>query len=139
MLVFTNDDVIAATSGNNKILLLVKVKQTFNLTKAVKLAYQKDKLYSKILEKPKAHALFGCKDGLIFTKNLLKWDMLCVPCGAFQNGRQVVEIIIDHSHTIISQNGQLETTQYFRRYSSWMSIVQDIEAFCTSCSACAAC
>ena len=68
VLVSNNDDVATTTSGNDKILLLVKVKQTFNLTKAVKHTYQKDKLYSRILEKPKAHALFGCKDGLIFTR-----------------------------------------------------------------------
>ena len=94
MLVSDDNIIIATTSGNNKTLLIVKVKQTFNLTKAVKLAYQRDKLYSKILEKPKAHTLFGCKDGLIFTKNLLKWDILCVPCDIFQNGRWVIKIII---------------------------------------------
>ena len=80
MLVSDNNDVIATTSENNKTSLLIKVEQTFNLTKAVKHIYRKDKLYSKILEKPKAHTLFGCKDSLIFTKNLLKWDMLCVYC-----------------------------------------------------------
>ena len=71
MLVSGNDDVIATSSRNDKTLLLVKVEQTFNLTKTVKLAYRKDKHYSKILEKPKTHTLFGGKDGLIFTKNLL--------------------------------------------------------------------
>ena len=71
MLGSDDDDVVTTTSGNDKTLLIVKVEQTFNLTKAVKLAYQKDKLYSKILEKPKAHTLFGSKDGLIFTKNTM--------------------------------------------------------------------
>ena len=79
--------IVATYSGNDKSLLLVNVQQTFNLTKLVKCAYRSDKLYSKILEKPKAHALFGLKDGLIFTKNLLKQDILCVPHEAFQNGR----------------------------------------------------
>ena len=97
MLVSGNNNVIATSSGNDKALLLVKVEQTFNLTKTVKHAYQKDKLYSKILEKSKAHALFGCKDSLIFTKNLLKQDVLCVPHEAFHNGRWVIEIIIDHT------------------------------------------
>ena len=126
------------TSGNDKTSLLIKVEQTFNLTKAVQHTYQKDKLYSKILGNPKALTLFGCKDGLIFTKNLLKWDVLCVPHEAFQNGRQVIEIIIDHAHTIIGHFSQSKTAQYIRRYFQWMSMAQDVEAFCTSCAACAA-
>ena len=132
-----NNDV-STYSGNDKSSLLVKVQQNFNLTKSVKCAYCSDKFYSKILEKPKAHALFGCKDGLIFTKNLLKQDVLCVPHEAFQKGRWVIKIIIDHAHTIIGHFSQFKTAQYIRRYFWWTSMVQDIEAFCTSCSACAA-
>ena len=63
-----DDDVVAIHSGNDKESLHARIEQSFNLTSKVKQAYRKDKLYSKILEKPKAHALFGCKDGLIFTK-----------------------------------------------------------------------
>ena len=137
-LVSDDDDTRATTSGNYKTSLIVKVKQTFNLTKVVKLAYRKDKLYIRILEKPKAHALFSSEDGLIFTKNLLKQDILCVPREAFQNGRWVIEIIIDHAHLIIGHFGQFKTAQYIRRYFWWTYITQDIEAFCTSCAACAA-
>ena len=46
------------------------------------------------MTKPKAHALFGCKDGLVFTKNLLKQDVLCIPCEAFVKGRRLT----DHNH-----------------------------------------
>ena len=41
MLVSDDNNIVTTTSGNNKTLLLIKVKQTFNLTKAVKHAYQK--------------------------------------------------------------------------------------------------
>ena len=61
MLVSDNNNVAITNAGNDNKLLLVQVEQTFNLTKAVKRAYWKDKLYSKVLEKPRAHALFGCK------------------------------------------------------------------------------
>ena len=73
------------------------IEQSFDLTSKVKQAYRKDKLYSKILEKLKAHALFSCKDGLVFTKNLLKWDILCISREAFVKGRQLIAIIIDHA------------------------------------------
>ena len=81
-----NDDDVAITSGNDKESLNT-CEQSFNLTSTVKQAYQKDKLYFKILEKLKAYALFGCKDGLVFTKNLLKRDILYIPCEAFVKGR----------------------------------------------------
>ena len=63
-----NDDVVAINSGNDKESLHTCIEQSFDLTSKVKQAYRKDKLYSKKLEKPKAHALFGCKDGLVFTE-----------------------------------------------------------------------
>ena len=71
-------------------------------------------------------------------KNLLKWDVLCVPRDAFHNKRQVIEIIIDHAHAIIGHFGKFKTTHYIRRNFWWTSMAQDIEVFCTSCSACAA-
>ena len=82
-----DDDIIAITSGNDRKALHTHIEQSFDLTSKAKQAYQKDKLYSKILEKPKAHALFGCKDGLAFTENLLKWDILCILREAFVRGR----------------------------------------------------
>ena len=54
-----DDDVVAIHSGNDKNSLHTRIEQSFNLTSRVKQAYRRDKLYSKILEKPKAHALFG--------------------------------------------------------------------------------
>ena len=82
-----NEDVIAINAGNDKESLQICTEQAFDLTSTVKQAYQKDKLYSKILKKLKAHAMFGCKDSLVFTKNLLKQDILCIPCEAFIKGR----------------------------------------------------
>ena len=70
-----NEDVITINSGNDKESLHIHIEQWLDLTSTVKQAYRKDKLYSKILEKPKAHAQFGCKDNLVFTKILLKWDV----------------------------------------------------------------
>ena len=111
---------------------------TLNLANTFKHTYQKDKFYSKILGNPKAYALFWCKDGLIFTKNLLKQDILCIPHEAFQKGRWVIEIIINYAHMILGHFGQFKTAQYIRRYFWWMSMAQDIQAFHTSCSACTA-
>ena len=82
-----NEDVSTINAGNNKESLHIHIEQSFNLTSTVKQAYRKDKLYSKILEKLKAHAMFSCKDSLVFTKILLKWDVSCIPHKAFIKGR----------------------------------------------------
>ena len=66
-----DEDTIVYTAGSNGKPLLALIKKEFNLNKIIRKFYQQDKIYSKILENPKAHAKFGVKEGLIFTKNIL--------------------------------------------------------------------
>ena len=82
-----DNDTVAIKSGSDKVSLLVKVEQIFNLTDTVKKSYQHDKQYSKILDNLKSYTSFRCKDGLVFMKNLLRWDVICIPCEAFQKER----------------------------------------------------
>ena len=65
----TDKDTIVYTSGSNGKPLLASIKKEFDLNQIIGKFYQQDKIYSKILENPKAHAKFGIKEGLIFTKN----------------------------------------------------------------------
>ena len=67
----SDEDTIIYTSGSNGKPLLTLIKKEFDLNQAIKKFYQQDKIYSKILENPKAHAKFGIKEGLIFMKNNL--------------------------------------------------------------------
>ena len=48
--------------------------------------YQQDKVYSKILENPKAHTKFGVREGLIFMKNNLLRDVICISQKAIHKG-----------------------------------------------------
>ena len=50
-----DDDTIAYTSANNGKLLLMIIKKEFDLNKIIMKFYWQDKIYSKILENPKAH------------------------------------------------------------------------------------
>ena len=63
-----DDDTIIYTSGSNRKSLLALIEKEFDLNKIIMKFYRQDKIYSKILENPKAHATFGIKQGLIFTK-----------------------------------------------------------------------
>ena len=67
----SDEDTIIYTSGSNGKPLLASIKKEFDLNQIIRKFYQQDKIYSKILENPKAHAKFGIKEGLIFMKNNL--------------------------------------------------------------------
>ena len=98
--------------------------------------YQQDKIYSKILENPKAHAKSGVKEGLIFTKNNLSRDVICVSPKAIHKGKRLIEIIFNHAHNIIGHFRQFKTSQYIRGYFWWQSMSHDIESYCKTCGTC---
>ena len=50
-----DDDTITYMSGNNGKPLLTLIKKEFSLNKTIMKFYQQDKIYSKILENPKAY------------------------------------------------------------------------------------
>ena len=99
--------------------------------------HQQDKIYSKILDDPKAHMRFAVKQGLIFTKNNLSRDVICISPKAIHKGKWLIEIIIDHAHNIIGHFRQFKTAQYIREYFWWLSMSHDIELYCKTCSICA--
>ena len=67
----SDKDTIVYTSGSNGKPLLASIEKEFDLNQIIRKFYRQDKIYSKILENPKAHAKFGIKDRIIFTKNNL--------------------------------------------------------------------
>ena len=124
-------------SANNRKPLLTMINKEFDLNTIIMNFYWQDKIYSKILENPKAHARFGVKQGLIFTKNNLSIYVICISPKAIHKGKQMIEIIIDHAHNIIGHFGQFKTAQYMRRYFWWPSMSHDIELYCKTCGICA--
>ena len=82
-----DDDTITYTSANNRKPLLMIIEKDFDLNKIIMKFYQQDKTYSKILENPKAHARFGIKRGLIFTKNNLSRDVICISPKVMHKGK----------------------------------------------------
>ena len=81
------------------------IERNFNLVDTVCKYYHKDPIFTKVLAHPEAHPCFGIKDSLIWTKNQMKKDMVCLPWKAFLWGRRLVEVIIDYAHTMIGHFG----------------------------------
>ena len=107
-----------------------------DLRAVVKNTYRKDMICAKIIVQPDAYPRFGIQEGLIWTKNQLKPDVICIPWDAFQRGRRLIEIIIDHAHQTIGHYGQWKTLNYIQRSYWWLQMATDIEAFCRSCRKC---
>ena len=79
------------SSGSNGKPLLALIEKEFDLNQIIRKFYQQDKMYSKILENPKAHARFGIKRGLIFTKNNLSRDVICISPKVIHKGKQLIK------------------------------------------------
>ena len=93
---------------------------------------------AKIIAQPDAYPRFGIQEGLIWTKNQLKHDVICIPWDTFQRGRRLIEIIIDHAHQTIGHYSQWKTSNYIQQSYWWPQMATDIEAFCRSCGKCQA-
>ena len=80
------------------------------LRAVVKNAYRKDMICAKIIVQPDAYPRFGIREGLVWMKNQLKRDVICILWDTFQRGRRLIEIIIDHAHQTIGHYGQWKTS-----------------------------
>jgi Integrase zinc binding domain len=112
------------------------IENGIDLVHIVRGAYRQDAVLSKVLKAPKEHVRFGVRDGLIWTKNLYRCDVICIPRSVFLKGRRVIEIIIDHAHQVVGHFGQLKTSNYIRRAYWWPGMATDVDSFCTSCAKC---
>ena len=74
-------------AGSNGKPLLASIGKEFDLNQIIRKFYRQDKMYSKILDNSKAHAKFGVKEGLIFMKNNLSRDVICVSPKAIHKGK----------------------------------------------------
>ena len=90
----------------------------------------------KIIAQPDAHLRFGIWEGLIWTKNQLKHDVICIRWDTFQRGRRLIEIIINHAHQTIEHYSQWKTSNYIQCSYWFPQMATDIEAFCRLCRKC---
>ena len=107
-----------------------------DLRAIVKNAYRKDMICAKIIAQPDAYPRFSIWEGLIWTKNQLKRDVICILWDTFQRGRRLIEIMIDHAHQTIGHYGQWKTSNCIQRSYWWPQMATNIEAFCRLCGKC---
>ena len=128
--------VTAIAASNDSKSLQTHVEEMMDLQAIVKNTYHKDMKCAKIITQPDAHPRFSIREGLIWTKNQLKHDVICILWDTFQRGRRLIEIIIDHAHQTIGHYGQWKTSNYIWHSYWWPQMATNIEAFCRSCGKC---
>jgi hypothetical protein len=119
----------------NETSLRSRVEGDSEVLNSIRRGYKKDKLFSKVLEKPGAFKTFECRDGLIFSLNATKDQVLCVP-RTMHGRRRLTEVIIDQGHFVLGHFGAQKTIEYIRRYYWWPTINKDVDSFCKSCGIC---
>ena len=100
-------------------------------------AYPEDKLFGKIMSKPKDHPSFTVADKLIHRKNNSGNRVLCIPDCNVQ-GRKLTELVIDQAHRVVGHMGTQITENYVHQYFWWVTLGTDVKTFCESCSVCQA-
>ena len=98
-----------------------------DLRAIVKNAYCKDMICAKTIALPDAYPKFGIQEGLIWMKNQLKRDVICILQDTFQRGRRLIIIIIDHAHQTIGHYGQWKASYYIQQSYWWPQMATDIE------------
>ena len=121
----STDDVTTIAAGNDSKSLRTHVEETMDLRAIIKNAYHKDMICAKIIVQPEAYPIFGIWEGLIWTKNQLKCNVICILRDAFQRGR-LTKITIDHAHQTIGHYGQWKTSNYIWHSYWWPQMATDI-------------
>jgi len=97
----------------------------------VKGGYPEDKLFSAIFEKPADYKLFLEQEGLVWMKNLIDEEVLCIPRDC-----DLVHKIVTQAHETLGHFGEQKTADYIRRWYWWSGIMKDTRVFCRSCESC---
>lgn len=96
--------------------------------------YQEDPKFALVLENPSSYKNFEVSNGLEFLKDNGK-RILCIPDIKIKE-RRVREMIISHAHSILAHLGAIKTVVYLRDNVWWKGMVQDVKAFCDTCTLC---
>jgi hypothetical protein len=115
--------------------LCKRMKQNNSFVQALQDNYPEDPLFSKILERPKDHPAFRQHNGLIWTRNVNKEWVVCLPRGRVD--RQMIRgLVIDQAHTVLGHFRAQRTADYIHRWYWWPRLQPDVQSFCDTCVMC---
>jgi hypothetical protein len=115
--------------------LCKRMKQNDSFIQALQDNYPEDPLFLKILEQAKDHPTFRQHNGLIWTCNVNKEWVVCLPKGWID--KQLIHgLVIDQAHTVLGHFGAQHTADYIHRWYWWPWLQPDVQSFCDMCITC---
>ena len=103
----------------------------------VRAGYSKDPLFSKVVNKQSHYSTFEYRDGLLYTQNRRKDEVLCIP-RVITKDYSLMATVIKQGHTILGHFGAQKTADYIRCWYWWPRITKEVNKYCDSCSTCQA-
>jgi hypothetical protein len=100
----------------------------------IKNQYHKDPLFKIILDAPRSFKNFELKDRVMRLK-LKDRTVICVPDVKIK-GRRLQEMVMSQAHSLLTHLGARKTLTYLRDHVWWKTMVQDVNAFCETCTTC---
>ena len=107
----------------------------FDLREIVSGKYQEDSFFKLILDNPRHYKNFSVTPNGQIELVRTEGNLLCIPDIKYE-GRSVREIVISEAHSILAHLGARKTVDYIRDSCWWKDMIDDIHAFCESCTVC---
>jgi len=112
-----------------------RVEGDLSVLESIKHGYQKDPLFSKVLDNVGHHKNFEVFSDLLYTRNRADASVLCV-LSVVHDKRRITEVVISQAHEVLGHYGPQKTADYVRRHYWWPRIGQDVEQYCKTCPVC---
>lgn len=106
----------------------------FDIPKIIRGKYRSDIFFKDIVINPTHFKDFAVEKGLIFLTVGGK-KALCIPNLKIK-GRNMWEITISHTHSILAHLGAKKTLTYLRDNMWWPKMIDDVTAYCQTCNIC---
>jgi Integrase zinc binding domain len=101
----------------------------------VQQGYKDNLLFKKVIKSPRHYKNFEIDEDLIYTHNLAKDHVQCIPA-IVHNKWHLTEIILSQAYQVLGHLGPQKTSEYVCHYYWWPRIVQNTKLYCRMCPIC---
>jgi len=105
-----------------------RVEGNLSVLESIKHGYQKDLLFSKVLDNVRHHKNFEVLSDLLYTHNRTDASVLCI-LSIIHDKRWITEVMISQAHEVLGHYRPQKTADYVQRHYWWPCIGQDVEQY----------
>ncbi|KZP11782.1 hypothetical protein FIBSPDRAFT_756326, partial [Athelia psychrophila] len=114
-----HDDITLGESLQSGPPLQTIVFADVDFLQAVRDGYKDDRMYAKMMGDLAHYKSFRSEEGLLYTKNRMGTEVVCIPRALHPTQRSLTEMVITHAHDTLGHLGFQKTSEYARRWFWW--------------------